>query len=471
MSQRKIFAGARLRAVRDEHALTQRQLAGRLGISTSYVNQIENNQRPLTAALMLALVEQFGLDLDELAGDRQDRLLVDLREIVADPLFAGAAPGLIALKTLATQTPEAAHALVRLYEAYRKANERLADMDAAMAESPSGGFQTAYEEVRDFFHYADNYFDPLDRAAETLATELGAAPHLSEARLVAYLAETHDVTVRFVEPDEPQTMRSFDRQTRVLSINARLEPASRLFQLAAQLGAMEQTTLIGDITKTAPFKSPESAEICRLGLTNYFAGALQMPYRAFLDAAEALSYDLDELSYRFSASREQVGHRLSTMQRPKMRGVPFFFARLDAAGTITKRHSATPLQFARFGGACPLWNVHRAFEEHGHILRQLAETPDGHRYLFLAWSEEKRLGGYRGSVRRYAYALGCEIAQAKKLVYAGDLDLTNTSGFEPIGISCRICERQHCPQRSVPPLTAGIAVPEGRRAIVPFEIE
>lgn len=471
MAQRKIFAGARLRALRMSEKLTQRQLAEHLGISTSYLNQIENNQRPLTAALMLTLAGVFDLDISEFATETADRLFVDLREVFADPLFQDNAPSLIELKSLTGNSHDTAHAILRLYEAYRKANERLADMDAAMEEQPSGGFQTAYEEVRDFFHYADNYFDPLDRAAETLAAELGAAPHLSEARLVAYLAETHDVTVRFVEPDDPQTMRSFDRQSRVLSVNARLEPASRLFQLAAQLGAMEQTTLIGKITEAAPFKSPESADICRLGLTNYFAGALQMPYRAFLEAAEAQNYDLDELSYRFGASREQVGHRLSTMQRPKARGVPFFFARLDAAGTITKRHSATPLQFARFGGACPLWNVHRAFEERGHILRQLAETPDGHRYLFLAWSEEKRLGGYRGPVRRYAYALGCEIAQAKKLIYAADLDLSTAGGFDPIGVSCRICERPHCPQRSVPPLTAGIAVPEGRRAIVPFEIE
>lgn len=468
MAQRKIFAGARLRALRTERQLTQRQLADALGLSTSYINQIENNQRPLTAGLMLTLAENFGLDLGDLIGDRQDRVLADLREIMADPLFSGTAPGLIALKTVSDQTPEVAHALVRLYEAYRKANERLAGMDAAMAETPAGGFHTAYEEVRDFFHYSDNYFDQLDRAAEQLAIELGGM--LSEARLIAYLAETHDVTVRFVEPAEPQTLRAFDRATRVLSLNARLEAPSRIFQLASQLAVMEQTTLIASIVTSAHFKTLEAAEIGRIGLTNYFAGALQMPYRAFLEAAEALRYDIHELGYRFSASLEQVGHRLSTMQRPKARGVPFFFARLDAAGTITKRHSATPLQFARFGGACPLWNVHRAFEERGHILRQLAETPDGNRYVCLAWSEEKRLGGYRGPVRRYAYALGCEVDQARKLVYAADLDLANAAAFEPIGISCRICERPNCAQRSVPPLTASIAVPAGRRDIVPYEI-
>ena len=471
MAQRKIFAGARLRTLRSEHRLTQSQLADRLGVSTSYVNQIENNQRPLTASVILSLSAEFNVDVSEFAQDLADRLFADLREIFADPFFADAAPSLIELKSLTSNSRDTGRALLRLYEAYRKANERLADMDAAMADTPTGGFQTAYEDVRDYFHYADNYFDPLDRAAETLAGELGAGATLDETALIAYLAETHDVTVRFVEPADAQMMRSFERTTRVLSVNARLEPPSRIFQLAAQLGAMEQTTLIAEIAAGARFKTEDAAAICRIGLTNYFAGALQMPYGAFLAAAEALAYDLHELAYRFNASLEQVGHRLSTMQRPKARGVPFFFARLDAAGTITKRHSATPLQFARFGGACPLWIVHRAFEEHGHILRQLAETPDGHRYLFLAWSEEKRLGGYRGPVRRYAYALGCEIAQARKLVYAADLDLATAGGFDPIGISCRICERPHCPQRSVPPLTAGIAVPEGRRAIVPFEIE
>ena len=471
MRERKIFAGVKLRALRESHEMTQAQLARRLGVSTSYVNQIENNQRPLTAALMLSLAENFNLDLFDLMSDASDRLTAGLLEALADPVFAGAAPGLIELKSVAANSPDTARALLRLYEAWRKTNERLADMDAAMAEAPSGIFHTAYEEVRDFFHYADNYFDPLDRAAETLAAELRASPSLDLARLATYLAETHDVELRLVEPSDPQMMRGFDRATRVLSVNARLEPPSRLFQIAAQLGAMEQTTLIADIAEGAGFKSPDAADICRLGLTNYFAGALLMPYRSFLDAAEAHAYDIHELAYRFGVSLEQVGHRLSTMQRPKARGVPFFFARLDAAGTITKRHSATPLQFARFGGACPLWNVHRAFEERGQMLRQLAETPDGNRYLCLAWSEEKRLGGFTGPTRRYAYALGCEIAHAPKLVYAADLDLARTEAFEPIGVSCRICERKRCAQRSMPPLTSGIAVPATERTIVPYEIE
>lgn len=470
MPGRKIFAGARLKAIRDLHRLTQAQLAARLDVSTSYVNQIENNQRPLTAAVMLALAEGFNLDLSELMSDKSDRLLADLREVLADPVFGTGAPSLPELKTVTSSAPSTAHAVLRLYEAYRKSAERLASMDDALAQQPGGAPQTAYEEVRDFFHYAGNYLDPLDRAAEELAQEIGGEPRHRLDRLVAYVEDAHAIKIAFTAPELPDMIRAFDRVARRLSVSDRLEPSTQFFQIAAQLALMEQTTRIGAILDAANFKTADARRICQIGLANYFAGALHMPYGAFLAAAEAERHDLGELAHRFGASTEQIAHRLSTLQRPKARGVPFFFARVDAAGTITKRHSATPLQFARFGGACPLWNVHQAFEAHGRIIRQLAETPDGHRYLCLAWSAEKPGRGFHGPARRYAYALGCEIEFASRLVYADGLAIGRDAAFDPIGVSCRICERRDCAQRSVPPVAAAISVDPDRRAVVPYEI-
>src|SRR5690606_13666847 len=119
------------------------------------------------------------------------------------------------------------------------------------------------------------------------------------------------------------------------------------------------------IIDSANFHSNEAREICRIGLCNYFAGALMMPYETFLASATELRHDLELLAMRFGASIEQIAHRLSTLQRPGRKGVPIFFARIDRAGNITKRHSAAKLQFARFGAACPLWNVHQAFERPG----------------------------------------------------------------------------------------------------------
>lgn len=470
MADRKIFAGARVRAARTKAGLTQRELARRLEISVSYINQIENNQRPLTASLMLTLAENFGLDLTELTSEGTDRVLADLREAMADPLFGEAAPGLIELKSVAASAPDTARAMLRLYEAYRKASERLLSADAAMG-GPGGGLQTSYEEVRDFFHYANNYIDPLDLAAEALAWTIGLALHGRLERLANYLTTRHRISVVFEEPNSPDQLRRFERASRTIVLNGRLAPATQYFQLGVQLALIEQVELIDEIVGRAEFKTRQAADICRLGLANYFAGALQMPYGAFLAAADRTGYDVEELAFAFGASMEQVGHRLSTMQRPKARGVPFFFARVDAAGTITKRHSATPLQFPRFGGACPLWNVHRVFGEHnGRIARQLAETPDGNRYLCLAWSEEKHTGGFRGPVRRYAYALGCEVAHAGKLTYAADLDLGRAQSFEPIGISCRICPRTNCLQRSVPPMDARLEIDVDRREVVPYRL-
>lgn len=195
-----------------------------------------------------------------------------------------------------------------------------------------------------------------------------------------------------------------------------------------------------------------------------------MPYAAFLDAARETRHDLERLATRFGASIEQVAHRLSTLQRPGAKGVPFFFVRVDQAGTITKRHSATRLQFARFGGACPLWNVHRAFETPGRFLRQLAETPDGVRYISIARDISKTGGRYGAPVRRYAMALGCEVTHAEQLIYADGLDVGQDAAFEPIGISCRICERVDCHQRSIPPLEQQLSITPNSRDILPYRV-
>jgi hypothetical protein len=234
---------------------------------------------------------------------------------------------------------------------------------------------------------------------------------------------------------------------------------------------MTQADLLDATLDLARFQSPEARAIARVGLANYFAGAALLPYRRFLAAAQATRHDLETLAAQFGASIEQVAHRLSTLQRPGAKGVPFFFVRVDQAGTITKRHSATRLQFARFGGACPLWNVHRAFETPGRFLRQLAETPDGVRYFCLALAVTKGGGAFHAPVRRYAIGLGCEIDHAPALVYADGMDISREARFDPIGISCRICDRDGCHQRAVPPLERRLRVDPDHRPLLPYVIE
>jgi predicted transcriptional regulator len=263
-------------------------------------------------------------------------------------------------------------------------------------------------------------------------------------------------------------MRRYDPATRELTLNATQPAATRAFQMAYHVAASVLADLIERELEAARFRSPEAADVCRVGLGNYAAGALLMPYGRFAAAARARRHDVEQLAAQFGASLEQVCHRLSNLQRPGARGVPLYFVRLDFAGNITKRHSATRFRFARFGGACPLWNVHEAVSAPERFLVQLAEMPDGVRYLCVARAVVKRSDSYLEPDRRYVLGFGCEVEHAHALVYSAGVDLKGPA--TPIGVSCRICERDDCAQRAFPPVDRPLRVPRHERRSVPFRL-
>jgi predicted transcriptional regulator/transcriptional regulator with XRE-family HTH domain len=461
----KLFAGATLRELRTRLGLTQKIFAEKLGISLPYLNQMENNNRPVSTAVVLSLASEFGLDVTELSAGDGERVVSDLREALSDPVFAATMPPLADLRLIASNAPAMAHAFLELHRAYRQSHERLASLDEALGREDARAQPSPWEEVRDFFHYCDNYIDAVDRAAEHFATADGSH---SSVRLNAVTALGNaDVTVDF--QDIP-ALREYDADTKRLTISSRAARATQTFQLLMQVALLRQEPLLEATLDLARFRTQEARDIAKIGLANYFAGAALMPYQRFLDAAQDYRHDLERLANRFCASIEQVCHRLSTLQRPGAKGLPFFFVCVDQAGTITKRHSATRLQFARFGGACPLWNVHRAFEQPGQFLRQLAETPDGVRYISLARDVSKSSGHFGAPVRRFAIGLGCEVKHAAQLVYADGLDTSRAEAFEPIGISCRICDRKGCHQRAVPPLERQLSVNTNHRYVLPYEV-
>ncbi|GAB4386525.1 helix-turn-helix domain-containing protein [Albidovulum sp.] len=464
MATQKLYAGVKLRETRTRLGLTQKAFAAKLGVSLPYLNQMENNHRPISAAVVLSLAREFGLDVTELSAGDAERLVSDMREALADPVFAETAPPLADLRLAASNAPMLARAFLELHRAYRQSHERLASLDEALGRESGDTLISPWEEVRDFFHYCDNYLDAVDRAAERFAAPDGKLCDI-EARAREVLAE-HGIRLHYSDSPAIRTLSDG-----LLTISTRSATPTRRFQLLHQVALVTRSDLLDATLDLARFQSDTARAIAKIGLANYFAGAALMPYRIFLAAAHETRHDLERLADRFGASIEQVAHRLSTLQRPNEKGIPFFFVRVDQAGTITKRHSATRLQFARFGGACPLWNVHQAFETPGRFLRQLAETPDGVRYFCLARDVSKSGGAFTAPVRRYAIGLGCEISHAGALIYADDLDLANARAFEPIGISCRICERRDCHQRSVPPLERRLRVAPDRRGLLPYEID
>ena len=465
MATQKLYAGAKLRELRTRMGHTQKDFAGKLGVSLPYLNQMENNNRPVSTTVVLALAQEFGVDVTELSEGDSERLVSDMREAIADPVFADTLPPLADLRLAASNAPTFAHAFLELHRSYRQMQERLASLDEALGREDSRTTPSPWEEVRDFFHYCDNYIDAVDRAAEHFAQKEGGHRNIRVAA-VSSLANS-GITVEFVDSDQ---LRRFDPVAKILFLSRRAPPESQTFQLLLQVALIRQDALLEATLDLARFQTVEARSIAKIGLANYFAGAALMPYVAFQQVAAQCRHDLEVLAGHFGASVEQVAHRLSTLQRPGSKGIPFFFVRVDQAGTITKRHSATRLQFARFGGACPLWNVHRAFELPGQFLRQLAETPDGVRYISLARDVTKAAGRYGAPLRRYAIALGCEVRHARDLVYADGLDLSSDHAFEPIGISCRICERKNCHQRAVPPLERQLSVDPNVRGVLPYQV-
>jgi predicted transcriptional regulator len=464
-----LYIGPKIRELRELKRWRLEQCAERLGISVSYLSQIESNQRPATPRVMVGLIDVFDVppEFFEFAGNH--RLIADLRGALAELGTRGNPVPVTELKQVAETAPNFVRHFLSLHREYQRLNERLNLTDEAIAldETAAASSLLPYEEVRDFFQDKDNYVDSLDTAAEKLATEIGigfGAP--LETLLEQVLARKLGVSV--VVDAAEDMMRSYDPRTKTLCLNPSQPTVTRTFQMAYHL---VQTLLNDQIElelKRSGFRTSAAVEVCRIGLANFGAGALLMPYRRFAAAARESRHDLDRLSLMFQVSLEQVCHRLSTLQRADHKGIPFYFVKLDHAGNITKRHSATRFRFARFGGACPLWNVHEAVSAPDKFLVQIAEMPDGDRYLCVARSIIKPSGSYLIPDRKYVLGIGCELTNAEHVVYSQGVNLRAPP--TRIGVSCRICERNDCAQRAFPPVDRPLNVPLNERRIVPFSL-
>ena len=467
---RKLFVGPRFRRIRRQLGLSQTQMAEGLGISPSYINLIERNQRPVSAQILLRMAEVYDLDLRDLAAGDDDRAFAELNEIFSDPLFRQMEIPKQELRDLAELSPGAAHALQRLYSAYVEARrgETLAASRFAGRDEPARYEANPIERVRDLIEAHRNHFPALEVAAEKMRDELDAPAHELFRALSERLRERHGVLVRVLPVDVMRdTLRRFDRHRRHLLLSELVDGAGRVFQTAFQLALLEGGPLIDEIVTRSGEHDASVARLFRISLANYFAGAVTMPYARFHEAAEALAYDIGLLGQRFGASFEQISHRLTTLQRPTARGVPFFMLRVDHAGNVSKRFSSGTFPFSKFGGTCPLWNVHATFDTPGKIVTQVIELPDGTRYFSVAQTVRRPVAPHAQPQPRYAIGLGCEVKYASRLVYSAGINLATTEAM-PIGVNCRLCERVNCAQRAEPPLTRTLMFDETTRGVSPF---
>ncbi|SUB53537.1 Predicted transcriptional regulator [Nocardia brasiliensis] len=467
---RKMYAGARLRRLREERRLTQAALAKSLDLSPSYLNQLERDQRPLTIPVLLKLNSTFDLDVQFFAADSDARLVSDLHEVLIEAAGGHTAP-LTEVEELATRQPDVARIVVAMHRRLRAATDQL-DLLSARVDTPAGtpGVPMPYEDVRDFFYDHHNHIPQLDIAAEQLFEQSGLTIGSLDRQLARVAEERAGVTVLVrgdgADPTIPK--RHYDPETRTLTLARRLRPGQRAFQIATTLALLLYSTELDGVLAETPSLTGESRTLARIGLANYFAGALVLPYGRFLRSAEELHYDIDLLGLRFEVGFETICHRLSTLQRQGQRGVPFFFVRTDRAGNISKRQSATAFHFSRVGGSCPLWVVHEAFAYPGRILTQIAEMPDGRRYLWIARTAMTAPQGFGTATKNFAIGLGCDIEYADRLVYSSGLQLDDPATAVPIGAGCKVCERPACAQRAFPNIGSPLAVDENTSTDLPY---
>ena len=472
MAERKIFAGARIRRIRLARGLSQTAMANALGISASYLNLIERNQRPLTVQLLLKLASVFQVEPDELHGGDAGNTLSALREIFADPLLAGELPGETELVELAEAAPNVAAGIIRLYRAYRERGERLTDLAALLAHE---GHRTALsaarlpmDEVREQIASRPHHFPRIEEEAEAFHALLQPEEGLMQA-LRAWLGREHGISVRTLPVSAmPDLRRRYDRHSKRLFISERLSPFNQLREVA-----MESMMLRADVAITAEIEAmrlstEESRRLARFEFGRYGAHALMMPYGAFHAAALRARYDIDVLRARFGVSYEQAASRLVTLARPGSAGVPFFLLEADQAGNRIRLAGAEGFPQQRFGGGCPRLAVHAAFSQPGQILVEAVETPEGARFLTIARTLEGPQGSFGERPRRTALLLGCDLDWRNELVYGAALPgQTAEAGVKsppvpatPIGPSCRLCERRGCLSRAEPPITRPLGLDE-----------
>ena len=461
--ERKLYLGGKVRRLRRELGLNQSAMAAEIGISPSYLNHIERNQRPVTAQVLLRLADSYDVDLKSFAADGGEGTGVEqLSEIFGDPMFGDIGVPRYELLEIADNAPAAADAIARLYAALIERRQH--PQGGAPDE---GSLVTPEAWVRDYIQAQRNYFPYIEEAAETLAGALGDPVQIFEP-LRRRLKEGWGADTRIVPPELLDfASQHYDIHRKRLMLSSLLRPESRNFAAAYQLALFEFRPLLTRMLDTAAAPDAPTRRLLHMSLANYAAGAITMPYDRFLAAAEKGRYDVDRLCAEFGSSVEQVSHRLTTLGRAGARGVPFFMLRVDAAGNISKRFAGEAFPFSRFGGTCPRWNLHAAFQTPGRVATQIVETPDGARFFTISRTVDRAVRLDPRESSQLAIGLGCEVRHAGRLIYADGQDLARPL-VTPIGPACSICPRVRCPQRAAAPAGRTLAVNELQKTISPY---
>ncbi len=455
MSQSDLKIGPKIKAFRRQIGIQANKLAEELNISPSYLALIEGGKRRIDGDLLLKVCENLKIELSDLTSKADINLENNISELLSDEIFEDLDILGPEVKDLVNTNPKIAKALIKLGDNFKQKDHeiinRVENISGKIIDSRKAAFPG--EVVSDFLQENKNYFPNLEKFANDIFNKIEINNRATYMALCNFLKEKYGVKVKDVLPKENKPFsKIFIKKDKELLLSDYVPLETKKLYAAAQIAQEGAMDIIESYLSKFNFPSDESKKLTTVALLNYCGAAVLMPYEMFHSECIKQKYDLELLQNTFACTFEQIAHRVTCLQDPKLPGIPFHFLRVDVAGNISKRFSLSGIEIPRYGGACPRWNVYSAFSRPGVIQAAVSKMTNGEKYVCIARTVEKGVGRYGQKKSMLSIGLGCEAKYAKDFIYTENMDLNDKKSEIPIGVSCRTCDRLDCSQRAFPPL-------------------
>jgi len=460
--------GHKIKTKRKKLGITQADLSKKLSISATYLNLMESGKRKIDLDLLVKMANELNVDVSDISKKTDTNLYQNLMDLLGDNLFENLDITNFDVKELINTNPSIAKALVKLGDNYKKKNQDIVSKVENISSKFIDGRKNSFpgEVVADFVQEHENYFPKLEEFSSNFYNKIQSNNRVGYSSICEYLFNKHGIEVKDVVPDEKKPFtKQFDLDKKIFLVSDYLNLETKKLYAAAQVAQLEAADIIDEYLNTFSFPSEESKKLSKVALLNYSGAAIIMPYKPFYVECVKQRYDVELLQNTFAVSFEQVAHRITCLQDPKMKGIPFHMLRADVAGNISKRFSLSGIEIPRYGGACPRWNIYKAFTMPGKINAAVSKMPNGEKYICIARTVEKGIGKHGMEKTLLSIGLGCQVKYAKDFVYSDSFNLNDKNTEVPIGVNCRTCDRMDCQQRAFPPLHKKFDIDLNKRGI------
>ena len=474
MSQIDLKIGPKIKAFRRQLGLQANKLSEQLGISPSYLNLIESGKRKIDGDLLLKVCEELKIELTDLTNKSDLNLANNLSELLGDELFEDLDILGPEVQDLVNTNPKIARALIKLGDNYKQKGQEIVSKVENISGKIIDGRKTSFpgEVVSDFLQENKNYFSKLEKFANDIFNRIQINNRATYMALCDFLKTEYGVKVKDVLPEDGKPFsKIYYKSQKELHLSDYVALETKKLYAAAQIAQEGAMVVIENYLSEFKFPSEESKKLTKVALLNYCGAAILMPYKLFHQECMKQKYDLELLQNTFACTFEQIAHRVTCLQDPKLPGIPFHFLRVDVAGNISKRFSLSGIEIPRYGGACPRWNVYSAFSRPGVIQAAVSKMSNGEKYVCIARTVEKGVGRYGKKKSILSIGLGCQAKYAKDFIYTEYMDLSDKKSEIPIGVSCRTCDRLDCSQRAFPPLHKKFDVDINNRGVSVYVTE